>query len=182
MKRARAFLDRHDGIVALVCFAISIAAVVFGFHQTGAELGTAPDWIAAIGTAGALLIGALALRTELEDRHDERERRLRAEARKIEVSIGGSGTNKQYWDIEVELTNRCDDFIYGVELDFTLPSGEPFHMDGIEDIGPGERAKRVGRAGWFADDFRGLRWTVTWRDSNELRWMRTHRGEVRRAP
>jgi hypothetical protein len=45
--------------------------------------GTAADWVAAIGTVGALFFALVTLRTELRDRRTDRERNRKAQARRI---------------------------------------------------------------------------------------------------
>lgn len=158
---------------------VGVAVVLAVSSVFGAENGSVPEWIEAIGTSAAFLVAAVALRQELQDRHEERERRWQERARLLDINVGGSGINKQYWDVKITYSNDSVEFVYAVVFEAFTPDGERVGTDELADMGPGERAESVVRIPWLT--FEDLRWTVTWRDTYGASWRRTHRGEVKKT-
>jgi hypothetical protein len=50
-----------------------------------ADWGTVPEWVAAVGTVAALLLGLAVFRRELHQRWAEKERELAAEAAQVQL-------------------------------------------------------------------------------------------------
>lgn len=167
-------------VALILCLLASgvVGALLLGWVLE-ADNGSVPEWMEALGTSAALLVAAIAVRQELKDRHDDRELRARKAARQFSVQVGASGVHRQHQNINPTYVNESEDFVYDVVLEVFAPDGARLGVDSLEDLGPSERAERTFRIAWI--EFENLRWTLSWRDTLGARWLRTHRGEVRRA-
>jgi hypothetical protein len=148
----------------------------------GWEFGTVADWVEAIGTAGALLIGAVALRQQVADRHDERERRRLAEARLVTLTeVNRRAEDDDRHVLEVEHHNGTTGFITGVKLSFFPVDSNDAVVFELDHLGPDETAQRDVD---LPSEVRhtGVRWFLEWTDEHGVRWRRTNRGQVRRLP
>ena len=141
-----------------------------------ADNGSLPEWVEAISTGAAFLIAAVALRQELGDRHEERERVALERARRIGLRVGGSGINQEHWDLELTYANESEDFVYELNFEAVDVNGTVLGRDTLQDLAPGERLQRKVRIPWL--EFRDVRWTLRWRDAVGATWTRTHRNEI----
>src|SRR5579885_1474783 len=100
----------RDDVIGAGSLGLALALAIVSGKAAGADLGTMPDWIGAIGTAGALLIGFAALRTAVEDSHDATERARFAAARKLKLEVTyGSGSLNKVREIALHYRNASDE-------------------------------------------------------------------------
>ena len=171
--------DRRVATGLLVVGALLV--ILSGSYLIGWELGTVADWLEAIGTTGALLIGAVALRQELTDRHDDRERRRIAEARLVTLTDANrTGDDEGRHIMTAECHNGTPVFITDVTLAFFAVDGRKALVAELDDLGPDETGVRD--IDMPPDvTHTGVRWALEWTDERGVRWLRTNRGQVRRA-
>lgn len=85
-------------------------------------LGTTPDWIAAVGTAGALIAAVLLLRDDRKVRREQDDEKSRDQAQRI-----GTWMTSDNYGYRVHLRNASDLPIYNVTVEFGTPAGhEPW--------------------------------------------------------
>lgn len=81
--------------------------------------GTLPDWVAAIGTAGALIAAVVLLRDDRRIRRAQDEEHTRDQAQKIGTWI----TSSDFSVYVINLRNASDLPIYNVTVEFGTPAG-----------------------------------------------------------
>lgn len=81
--------------------------------------GSLPDWVAALGTAGALVAAVLLLRDDRRVRRSQDEERNREQAERIGTWIAASGSDSYV----INLRNASDLPIYNVTVEFGTPAG-----------------------------------------------------------
>lgn len=135
------------------------------------DWGNVPEWIGAIGTVGALLVVASALRHEMQARREDAIDRETTQARLISVRSTGGGTDEDGYEYRAEVNNWSDQPIYDVELWMT-------HFDAPKTrrlVEPGKTAEFTFRAirntpGHPLDDAEP---SVTFTDAAGRRWQRS---------
>lgn len=100
--------------------------------------GTAPDWIAAVGTAGALGGAVWLLRVELGRRREEVEDRKRAQAQLVAAWVERADNHRNdESDYHVRIINRSDLPLYQAMLRFEWPQRTAGSHFGIGVLAPG---------------------------------------------
>ncbi|MEY2446655.1 MAG: hypothetical protein QOH79_131 [Acidimicrobiaceae bacterium] len=146
------------------------------------KFGTVADWVAAVGTGGALVIGMLLLRAELRSRRADSDERLRSQSRHVVCWLHFVETQDDgsWWIVKVR--NGSDEPIYqvAVSVDLGEPSGG--HPEGWWDvIPPGDEVACMWEPGDFATE--PLPW-LSFVDAQGAWWHRDGRGvlELERRP
>lgn len=149
---------------------------------------TAADWLEAIGTSGALLIGAFVLAREQRDRRRSQARQVNAWATQVlpkrDETESGAYVAMEGQCVAVEALNTSDEPVYdflvwvhhsydarapisgSLERKILPPGSHVVLVDGIE-------LPQGGLVGMPHVD-------VTFRDAADRRWQRLHNGELSR--
>ena len=81
--------------------------------------GTLPDWVAAVGTAGALLAAVLLLRDDRRVRRAQDDDKTREQAQRIGTWI----TTPDFSEYVINIRNASDLPIFNVTVEFGTPAG-----------------------------------------------------------
>jgi hypothetical protein len=135
--------------------------------------GSLPEWIAAIGTVGALAVALVLLKAELDDARLRRGEEVRAQARRVLAWIEYTGDHP-----EVVIRNASDAPIYNVEATATETAGQHFEhgrtsVSRSKVLPPGDTERsEVYEPGQWA-------WVNVWfTDSAENHWIRSGDGRL----
>ena len=138
------------------------------------QLGTLPEWFAAVGTVGALFVSLWLLKEQRDDRQADKEEKRAAQARQVSIWADGvedSGTN---FIVSYIAQNASGDPIY--QVDARLPTGtQGTFIRYLGMMGPGERRRvriMVGRSQPVGDKSP----EIIFVDSNDRTWHRGRRG------
>ncbi len=138
------------------------------------QLGTLPEWFAAIGTVGALLISLYLLKEQRDDWQKERLEALSAQARQVTIWADSVEDNGSNLVVSYIAQNASGDPIYAVTA--RLPTGtQGTFIRYVGMMGPGERRRvriMVGRAQPVGDKSP----EILFADSNDRTWYRGRRG------
>ena len=142
--------------------------------------GTFPDWIAAIGTVGALLVGGRLLLKELRVQRARDEDARRAQASKVSAWIvvhGAYGQTQPNVAYELFARNGSDEPVYDFKV--TNANGEFYRL--VLPPDPQPLKTRFRREGQEVTALRSTKRenrkvTVTFRDANGRTWQRGPEG------
>jgi hypothetical protein len=142
--------------------------------SVGLQLGTFPDWFAAVGTVGALFVSLLLLKQQRDDRQQERIEARSGQARQVSIWADGVDDNGSNFIVAYIAQNASGDPIYQVTA--RLPTGtQGTFVRYLGMMGPGERRRvriMVGRAQPVGDKSP----EIIFADSNDRTWYRGRRG------
>lgn len=139
------------------------------------DLGTVPEWIAAVGTAGAFFATAWLLWREEEARRRRHEEEAKGQARRVNVwAVGEVESTPDTQVIDVALSNSSEEPVYTVHVDAMEPAGDGMvTLFRISTLPPGEepRIKRV-EASKNIMRGAGTRLRIRFRDSQGIAWVK----------
>lgn len=150
------------------------AAVLLGSIQV--QLGTFPEWFAAVGTVGALGVSLWLLKQQHDDRQDDRREKRSAQARQVSIWVDGVEETESKMIVSYIAQNASSDPIY--QCDARLPTGnQGTFVRYLGMMGPGEKRRvriMVGRAQPVGDKSP----EIVFVDSNDRTWHRGRRGAL----
>lgn len=158
------------GLIGRSMIALGLLVMItIGAEMNGAEFGTFPDWVEAIGTSGAFVFAAGAVVQQSADRHADLLARRREAARLMEVDVAEPSSRRSA--VQVSIRNGTPDRVF--DLAFRcVQSGENVWLWEVRSLGPGQIADQKAK---LSED--GT-WRITWYDIEGRRWLRTSDGDV----
>ena len=140
------------------------------------QLGTLPEWFAAIGTVGALSVSLYLLKQQRDDRQQERAEARSAQARQVSIWAEDVDDDGSHVIVSFISQNASSDPIY--EVTARLPTGtQGTFIRYLGMMGPGERRLiriMVGRAHPVGDKSP----EILFADSSDRHWYRGRRGAL----
>ena len=152
------------------------------------DLGSIPDWISGLGSAGAFAAALLLVRGEARARREDRLAEQVRQARLVAMGAlkaTGSKTHNYTWDIRLDVMNRSDHPVveleaqlYPREVDSPMTVPPPLTLERLDAFEERALEWRHAEGLHFAPDEVGkhLIASITFTDVEGRRWKRSHHG------